>query len=348
MKRLALALALTLSAHTLPAEVLYSGDGGKTWTSAGLAGSSIGKIYPDPADPKIAVALLIDRRTLHRTADGGKTWKDISPGAAVLCVALDPSDPKSIWVGGESGTFSRSKDAGATWTKGEIGAPAASKMTMQRTGADGKPVGPAQGVTKSVLAMAVLGKRIYAGGGAGNGFMAASDDDGKTWTAVEYQSGSPTITAMTIAKSAFLFAGTLGIAASTDSGKTFKGVAGVEGRMGGGGHFSRSGGGDRVAYSCRGQFVVSADGGKTWGAIPVPERTFPSSAAWAGKKMIVVAESGEVSGGLTGNFTPDPDYKVTLFETEDSKTWKASPPTPAVPTTIAGTCDGKGIWLGTR
>ena len=334
MKRLALIFALALAGRTVPADVFFSEDGGKTWTPAGLKGVFVTEIFPDPSDAKIAVAMIDDLQKMQRTEDGGKTWKEISTGIGIGPVAIDPANPKSLWVGGESGAFAHSTDAGVTWTKGSIGAAA---------GSEG-------GKVNNVGAMLVVGKRVYAGGGQGTGFAAFSDDDGATWTAIERKGGWSFVCAMAATKGAILIGGNLAVVASTDGGKTWKTSPGIEERMGTDGHFSVNPDGLRVTFSYSGEFLASSDGGLTFAPAAAPTRSFPSSAAWADGKMIVVAQSGKCQGkGMSRYFQPDDDVRNALYESEDAKTWKrlaASPP--REPWMIVGACDGKGLWLGTR
>ncbi|MEW6365475.1 MAG: hypothetical protein AB1714_12685 [Acidobacteriota bacterium] len=132
--------------------IYRSADGGDTWAHVGLADSKvIARIAVHPNDPHTAwVAVLGDlwvpspSRGLHKTTDGGKTWKLVLQAPApystkVGCgeVVLDPSDPSVLYAavyarqrspwsltvgpectdGKDLGGIFKSSDGGATWKK---------------------------------------------------------------------------------------------------------------------------------------------------------------------------------------------------------------------------------------
>jgi photosystem II stability/assembly factor-like uncharacterized protein len=127
-----------------------SNDGGKTWEAVGnefaydgvpgthqwydgtqhpWAFARVWHLEPSLTDPDTVYAGVEDA-ALFRTADGGRTWQELSglrrhpsgcswqPGAGGMClhtILLDPSDPARIFIAiSAAGTF-RSDDAGKTW-----------------------------------------------------------------------------------------------------------------------------------------------------------------------------------------------------------------------------------------
>ena len=122
--------------------VFKSTDAGKTWTFAGLRDvGQISTIRIDPANPDLVyVAALgnpfIDNpeRGVYRSADGGKTWKNvlhISDSAGAADLELQPGSPKTLFAtmwhgqrkpwtiisGAAEGGIYKSTDGGDTWNK---------------------------------------------------------------------------------------------------------------------------------------------------------------------------------------------------------------------------------------
>ena len=117
-------------------------DGGKTWNHLGLEKvQSINRIAIDPTNPKIVFVAAPGHlfgpnpdRGLYRSADGGKTWKNlkyIDENTGFNDVAIDPSNPKIVYAssferrrngwgyngGGPNGALWKSTDGGNSWTK---------------------------------------------------------------------------------------------------------------------------------------------------------------------------------------------------------------------------------------
>jgi photosystem II stability/assembly factor-like uncharacterized protein len=128
--------------------VYKSGDGGKTWTHAGLKDSkAIARIIVDPTDySTVYVAALGSlwgpggERGVYKTTDGGQTWTrvlhvDDDTGATEL--VMDPSNNQVLYAatyqrrratwgfnGGGPGTaIHKTSDGGRTWTKLTRGLP---------------------------------------------------------------------------------------------------------------------------------------------------------------------------------------------------------------------------------
>ncbi|HMJ06083.1 MAG TPA: hypothetical protein VK474_07485 [Chthoniobacterales bacterium] len=179
--------------------VYRSGDGGETWTRAGLPASErIAKIVVSPQSSETAYAAVPGplwsdsaERGLYKTTDGGRTWNLILRGANLSTgcsmIAMDPTNPDILmatmwdfrrkgWTfrsGGDgpdspsaSGLF-RSTDGGATWTE----------VTPENSkGFPKKPYGR--------LALAIApsnAKRVYCFVESTDSALFVSDDGGATW-----------------------------------------------------------------------------------------------------------------------------------------------------------------------
>ena len=97
--------------------VFRSGDGGRTWSEAGLGGQAVRALVVTPSDPDTLVAGTLDG--IYRSRDASKSWERISPERHeelrnLDSLAIDPSDPQVIYAG----TFHlpwKTTDAGRTW-----------------------------------------------------------------------------------------------------------------------------------------------------------------------------------------------------------------------------------------
>lgn len=116
-----------------------STDGGETWTLilAGTKWAGVNEVELDPRNPDILLASTWQRHRhvwgylaggpesgLHRSTDGGKTWKKVSgvpEGEGRIGLARSPSDPDVVYAIAEAaatrGGVFRSDDNGASWRK---------------------------------------------------------------------------------------------------------------------------------------------------------------------------------------------------------------------------------------
>ncbi len=97
--------------------VFESKDGGRTWTSAGLAGEAVRALRQSPSEPDVLVAGT--RTGVFRTADGGVSWQRITPpGDPELrnldSLAINPDHSGTIYAGTYHLPW-KTTDAGKTW-----------------------------------------------------------------------------------------------------------------------------------------------------------------------------------------------------------------------------------------
>jgi photosystem II stability/assembly factor-like uncharacterized protein len=204
--------------------VFKSTDGGATWRAAngglfrdpraGLAHRLIeGYVYSLVVNPRDAETVYAGtwQRGLLKTTNGGTNWQRLAP-RRVGAVALDPSDPETIYVGlvggGRGSGISMSTDGGRTW----------------------HPAGP-RGTNVSALAVDPKHARIfYAGTPKG---LLKTSDGGNTWHAAGLESSVSEIK-IDPKKPATLYAATpSGVHKSTDGGRTWSALdAGQAGRDG--------------------------------------------------------------------------------------------------------------------
>ncbi len=116
-------------------------DGGKTWARVLGGGDWVGvnDVQLDPRNPDVLIATTHTRQRrvwgqvsggpesgLHRSTDGGVTWKRITAGLPTeelgrIGLAISPKDPDVVYAVMEAangkGGFYRSNDVGASWTR---------------------------------------------------------------------------------------------------------------------------------------------------------------------------------------------------------------------------------------
>jgi photosystem II stability/assembly factor-like uncharacterized protein len=159
-------------------------DSGQNWTAVLTISENTGvsDVVMDPRDPDVLLASAWQRRrhvftlinggpesALHKTTDGGKTWRKITSGLPKeemgrIGLAIAPTDPDTVYALVEtaaaakaSGTY-RSTNRGETWEKRSEYSPQA--MYYQKIYVDPKDA-----------------ERIY----SMDVFLKVSDDAGKTW-----------------------------------------------------------------------------------------------------------------------------------------------------------------------
>jgi hypothetical protein len=169
----------TFFAGTQGNGVFRSSDGGRTWNSAGMAGSVVKSLAVSPHEHGVVYAGTRPA-FVYRTGDGGQSWMELngfrkirgrwmwfSPAespwkAYVNALAISPTDPDLILAGIEFGAVVLSRDGGRTWSAHRKGA--------LRDCHD--------------LAFHISdGDWVYEAGGTGGG-ASVSRDGGKTWKQV--------------------------------------------------------------------------------------------------------------------------------------------------------------------
>jgi uncharacterized protein (TIGR03437 family) len=123
----------TYAYGTAAGQIRLTVDGGKTWTNLDpgktLPARGVNTLAFDPASPSVLYAGIsgFNLATPGKPGHLFKTtnaltapvvWTDVSPGADVPfdVVTIDPSDPKSIFVGTDSGLW-HSGDRGSSWQR---------------------------------------------------------------------------------------------------------------------------------------------------------------------------------------------------------------------------------------
>ena len=144
--------------------IYKSDDGGKSWKNMGLKNSEhIGRIAIDPTNSDIVYVAAYGpvwksggERGIYKTADGGKTWKQVlqvSEHTGFNEVMVDPRYPNIVYAaahqrqrkvftyigGGPESALYKSTDGGATWNKMMNGIPA---RDLGRIGLNYSPVNP--------------------------------------------------------------------------------------------------------------------------------------------------------------------------------------------------------------
>lgn len=180
--------------------IYKSTDGGETWTMIGLENSGrVSRIIVHPTNPDVVWVGALGHayapqkdRGLHKSSDGGKSWKQVlfvDENTGVSDIAIDATNPRIIFAGmwqlslktwnrtsgGPGSGLHMSKDGGETWTKLKgAGLPEAAvgKIALSMT-----PAAPDR-----VYALIETGDGVEKIGDKGEtGELWRSDDKGKTW-----------------------------------------------------------------------------------------------------------------------------------------------------------------------
>jgi hypothetical protein len=164
--------SLLFAATAEPTTVLRSVDGGRSWTAAEtpFAPGVVRALLPSPTyGVDQTLFALLDDGALHRSRDGGRTWRAMAQRLDQMAV-LDAAGPKLDLFGAAGGQLLRSDD-GETWT----------------------PVGPTPDAETLLLLAAAPSAgpmpALYAFTAGGR--FARSPDGGRSWTTVVETSAAP-------------------------------------------------------------------------------------------------------------------------------------------------------------
>jgi len=132
----------TMYVGTYAGGVIKSVDGGRNWFEVnGLRhqGTVLGNSYGtalDPSDPDTMYATTIGG--VFKTTNGGEAWRFIGQGVFqhLRQIAIDPTDPQRLYLGGDSQTFYTSDDGGETWTRVPLATAAQSGAVLLPPGSD--------------------------------------------------------------------------------------------------------------------------------------------------------------------------------------------------------------------
>ena len=107
--------------------IYRSQDGGRTWPRSSqvqavevpeIPGASVDRPWPAPSlaiDPLNPDTLYAGGLGVHRSVDGGKTWRQAGlPRSPVLALAVDPKETAVVYAGTDAG-LSKSTNGGTTW-----------------------------------------------------------------------------------------------------------------------------------------------------------------------------------------------------------------------------------------
>lgn len=116
----------TIYAGTLEQGILKSNDGGQTWTE--INGWIPSVVYQgEPKTPRVtllaidpatsSIVYAVSTRGLHKTTDGGASWKPLFEGKSsvtVTSIAIGSQSPETLYLGSIRGV-SKSTDGGHSW-----------------------------------------------------------------------------------------------------------------------------------------------------------------------------------------------------------------------------------------
>ncbi len=154
--------------------VFRSDDAGQNWRTeeSPLSGFSVWVVTIDPIDPDTMYAGTGTPSpvAMFRSTDGGNSWERRPMEVAEECpiglpqmtaIAIDPTNPRSIWAGIEVDGLRHSPDGGETWEK----------VGVEIPNLDVHNVAVAAGPPKTVVVVV-------------NNDVFTSTDDGNTWNAL--------------------------------------------------------------------------------------------------------------------------------------------------------------------
>ncbi len=130
-----------------PGGVWRSTTAGASWVKTQLP-NDVGCVFLAGSPTAPGVLYTLGYQT-DRTQDGGATWTPVEGYQAAI--AIDPRNPSTVWACDGDSTFSRSRDAGATWERGpQFDLPLCGAILADPQREDALYVGMAFGVMASI------------------------------------------------------------------------------------------------------------------------------------------------------------------------------------------------------
>lgn len=297
---------LCLAIDPLSPDILFAGtqtqgmyksiDGGANWypINNGMPLGTVNAVAIAPNDPLVVYAGIYADPTVGiiKSKDGGASWNFVRGTNLIYDIAIDPTDPKRVYVGQEGG-FLKTEDGGGTW------------FSIN-------PAGPEAGVTAIAIDPQQPGI-IYAGVRSNGKPLGVykTENYGITWTSMSTDQIDPTIRQLAVVSTApnIIYAATSGgLYRSEDSAQTWSKINEI------GLNIAIDPTNPSKLYSGGSTIVTSTDGGATWNMVVIDYSLIhrlvvnPASPnivyAATSKGMYKSINSGTnwaaINGGLTG------------------------------------------------
>lgn len=222
--------------------IAMTSDGGESWHTVLRRDTSFYAVASDPASPGTVYAL--GPSSVLVTADGGSTWRSAGapPAPDLVSLALDPRDPKTLYVSAWKNGLYRTADGGRTWAPlgGDLGTPitvdpqspstiyAGETDGIAKTLDGGKTWRPADSgiIASDVLSIATDPRDARVVYAATDGGLVRSGDRGRTWETLEPGIDVEAVAIDPADSARVLAGGTDGILISTNRGRTWATAAG--------------------------------------------------------------------------------------------------------------------------
>lgn len=169
--------------------LIRSVDGGRSWQSVSLEGDA--DFHVLESSGRQVYGFDGTQGRLMVSDDGGGSWDQRSPPAAMFGLAIDPRDPARLIAGTERGLFG-SADGGGTWrplrddVTGLLAWPATERLYLVEgsgrvrvSAGDGRRWRTVGSIGGQLAALTAHGDDLYAA--LGDGSVKQSTDGGRTW-----------------------------------------------------------------------------------------------------------------------------------------------------------------------
>jgi photosystem II stability/assembly factor-like uncharacterized protein len=235
------------------AQVYRSDDGAGSWslTSGTFMTDYVGDVEVDPSDP--AIAYVVGYPGIFKTIDSGASWTPSGSFVDALRLAIDPTNPATLYVAtGDAGVW-KSIDGGAHWSPSNTGIETAYVRDIA--------IDPAHP------------QRLWIAATAGGAMV--SENAGQSWAPVDLGPGAPFATAIAedprdpslVYAAAGLSTLRGGLLASADGGVTWASRSqGLSGFLSDGVTAHPAVGGTAVSVSDA-DVLKTEDGGATWSIV---------------------------------------------------------------------------------